>query len=45
MKPPLRLLIDIGSMKSILNPAVAEKYFPNNIYNLRIKIITFLAEN
>nr|CAH7750749.1 unnamed protein product [Callosobruchus chinensis] len=30
--PPLKLLIDTGATKSFLNPELAYKYFPKNIY-------------
>lgn len=42
--PPIKLLIDTGSMKSILNPKIAEKYYPQTIYHDPFSIKTCNGE-
>lgn len=42
--PPLRLLIDTGCYHSIIRPSIAEKYFPEKIYNYPTKIKTGIGE-
>lgn len=42
--PPLKLLVDTGCYNSMIRPSVAEKYFPEKIYNSPTKIKTGIGE-
>lgn len=42
--PPIKLLIDTGCSQSILRPIIAEKYFPNEIFQQETLIKTGIGE-
>lgn len=42
--PPITLLIDTGSMNSLLNPCIAEKYNPNDVFESLTRIKTAVDE-
>lgn len=44
-QPPLKLLLDTGATKSLLDPNIAEKYFANKIYNEKFTISTAFKEH